>query len=57
VLAKGEMPPEPAPAALLFPDPLPTLGEAEAALIAETLRRAEAIRAWPPGCWTSHGRP
>jgi two-component system nitrogen regulation response regulator GlnG len=35
------MPPEAAPAALLFPDPLPTLGEAEAALIAEALRRAE----------------
>jgi DNA-binding NtrC family response regulator len=40
-LAQGETPPEAAPAALLFPDPLPTLGEAEAALIAEALRRAE----------------
>jgi two-component system, NtrC family, nitrogen regulation response regulator GlnG len=40
-LAQSETPPEAAPAALLFPDPLPTLGEAEAALIAEALRRAE----------------
>lgn len=40
-LAKSETPPEAAPAALLFPDTLPTLGEAEAALTAEALRRAE----------------
>jgi two-component system, NtrC family, nitrogen regulation response regulator GlnG len=40
-LAKSEVPPEAAPAAPLFPDPLPTLGEAEVALIAEALRRAE----------------
>ncbi|MGH8572698.1 MAG: sigma-54-dependent transcriptional regulator, partial [Gammaproteobacteria bacterium] len=40
-LAQSETPPEAAPAALLFPDPLPTLGEAESALIAEALRRAE----------------
>jgi DNA-binding NtrC family response regulator len=40
-LAKIETPPEAAPAAPLFPDPLSTLGEAESALIAEALRRAE----------------
>jgi two-component system nitrogen regulation response regulator GlnG len=40
-LAQSETPPEAVPAALLFPDPLPTLGETEAALIAEALRRAE----------------
>ena len=40
-LAQSETPPEAAPAALLFPAPLPTLDETEAALIAEALRRAE----------------
>ncbi len=40
-LAKNEMPPETTPATVWFPDSLPTLREAESALIAEALRRAE----------------
>jgi DNA-binding NtrC family response regulator len=39
-LATSAMPPEAAPARRLFPDPLPTLCEVEAALVAAVLRRA-----------------